>query len=278
MKYSICNETYGDLSLEKTCEDIASHGYDGVEIAPFTLKPDPRDITEKEAIAYGETVRSFGLEVTGLHWLLSKPQGLHISTKNEALRRESIDFAKHTVMINAAMKGEVLVYGSPMTRNIEKGMSYSEAWDRSVEAYGEIASECEKLGGILVLEPLGHVETDFLTTAEEGIKMIKDIGSSACRLHLDVKAMSYEEKEIGQIIKDSAPWFEHFHANDPNLRGPGTGDVKYEPIYEALCDIKYDKWVSIEVFKYYPSAQEIARSGIEFLKNMEDKIMNSAGV
>ena len=53
MKYSICNETYGDWSLEKTCEDIASHGYDGVEVAPFTLKPDPRDITEKEAIAYG---------------------------------------------------------------------------------------------------------------------------------------------------------------------------------------------------------------------------------
>lgn len=274
MKYSICNETYGGLSLEKTCEDIASHGYDGVEIAPYTLKPDPRDITEKEAIAYGETVRSFGLEVTGLHWLLSKPKGLHITTKDEALRRESIEFAKHTVRINAAMQGHVLVYGSPTTRNVEEGMSHDEAWSRGVEAFGVITRECEKLGGILVLEPLGHVETNFLTSAEETIKMIEEINSSACRLHLDVKAMSYEDKEIAQIIKDAAPWFEHFHANDPNLRGPGTGEVKYEPIYEALKDINYDKWISIEVFKYDPSAQAIAREGIEFLKNMEKKIFN----
>jgi len=275
MKYSICNETYGDVSLEKTCEDIASHGYDGVEIAPYTLAADPRDITEKQAIAYGNTVRSFGLEVTGLHWLLSKPNGLHISTKNETLRRESIDFAKHIVMINAAMQGEVLVYGSPMTRNIEDGMSYNQAWKRSIESFREIALECEKLGGTLVLEPLGHVETNFLTSAEEAIKMIDNIGSSACRLHLDVKAMSYENKAIDQIIRDSAPYFEHFHANDPNLRGPGTGEIRYEPIYRALGDISYDKWVSIEVFKYDEGAQAIARQGINFLKTMEAEILGA---
>jgi sugar phosphate isomerase/epimerase len=277
MKYSICNETYGDWSLEKTCEDIASHGYDGVEIAPFTLDADPRNITEKQAVAYGNTVRSFGLQVTGLHWLLSKPNGLHISTANEALRRESVDFAKHTVMLNAAMQGEVLVYGSPMTRNVEEGMTYEQAWKRATDSYREIAQECEKLGGILVLEPLGHVETNFLTSAEEGIKMIKDIGSDSCKLHLDVKAMSYEDKAIDQIIRDSKEYFEHFHANDPNLCGPGTGEVKYEPIYQALGDINYNKWVSIEVFKYEPDAQTIAREGIEFLKKMESEILNKVG-
>ena len=278
MKYSICNETYGDWSLEKTCEDIASHGYGGVEIAPFTLASDPRNITEKQAIAYGDTVRSFGLEVVGLHWLLSKPQGLHISTANDALRQESIDFAKHTVMLNAAMQGEVLVYGSPMTRNVEKGMTREEAWKRATDSFREISLECEKLGGTLVLEPLGHIETDFLTSAAEGIKMIKDINSTACKLHLDVKAMSYENKDIAQIIRDSAPWLEHFHANDPNLCGPGTGEVKYEPIYQALADIKYDKWVSIEVFKYEPSAQAIAREGITFLLEMERKVFRNLEV
>jgi sugar phosphate isomerase/epimerase len=278
MKYSICNETYVGWSLEKTCEDIASHGYDGVEIAPFTLAPDPRDITEKQAIAYGNTVRCFGLEVVGLHWLLSKPNGLHISTANETLRSESVDFAKHVVMLNAAMQGEVLVYGSPMTRNVEKDMSGEEAWRRATDSFREISRECEKLGGTLVLEPLGHTETNFLTSAAEGIKMIKDIGSSACKLHLDVKAMSYEDKAIEQIIRDSAPWLEHFHANDPNLCGPGTGDVEYEPIYRALADINYNKWLSIEVFKYEPNAPTIAREGINFLKKMERELFQNVEI
>ena len=39
MKFSICNETWQDTgwTYDLVCERIAAHGYDGVEIAPFTL-------------------------------------------------------------------------------------------------------------------------------------------------------------------------------------------------------------------------------------------------
>ena len=160
-----------------------------------------------------------------------------------------------------------------MSRNVPKGSTYEDAFKRSVDVFSEMAEECEKQGGTIALEPLGHVETDFITSAEEGIEIIKAVNSPACRLHLDVKAMSYEDKPINQIIKDSAPWLEHFHANDPNLRGPGTGEIDYVPIYEALGEINYDKWVSIEVFKYDPDAPTIAREGIEFLRKMEKEIL-----
>lgn len=278
MKYAICNETYVDWSLEKTCEDIASHGYLGVEVAPFTLKEDPTYLTEEEAAKAGETIRSFGLVPVGLHWLLSRPVGLHMTTPDVSLRRKTTDFLKHIVRLNAAMGGDVMVFGSPMSRNLVEGSTYEDAFKRSVEVFSEMSAECVKFGGTIALEPLATKETDFMFTAQQGIDICKAVDSKHCRLHLDVKAMSDEDKTIDQIIRDSAEWIEHFHANDPNLRGPGTGDVKYEPIYEALRDINYDKWVSIEVFKYDPSATEIARTGIEFLKGMEAKIMNSAGV
>ena len=278
MKYAICNETYVDWTLEKTCEDIASHGYQGVEVAPFTLKADPTELTEKEAAAAGDTIRSFGLVPVGLHWLLSKPVGLHMTTPDKALRRKTTDFLKHLVRLNAAMGGNVMVFGSPMSRNLVDGSSYEDAFERSVEVFSEMAAECDKFGGTIALEPLATKETDFMYTAQQGIDICEAVDNPHCRLHLDVKAMSDEDKEIAQIIRDSAPWIEHFHANDPNLRGPGTGEVKFEPIYEALRDINYDKWVSIEVFKYDPDAPTIAREGIEFLKAMEKKIMKSVEV
>ena len=53
MKFSICNETWQDTGWghDLVCERIAAHGYDGVEIAPFTLNPNPAGITEAEAVA-----------------------------------------------------------------------------------------------------------------------------------------------------------------------------------------------------------------------------------
>ena len=85
MKFAICNETYGGWDFDTTCEHIATTGYDAVEIAPFTLKEDPREISAAEAAACGKQARDAGLEVVGLHWLLVKPAWLHLTTDDPLL-------------------------------------------------------------------------------------------------------------------------------------------------------------------------------------------------
>src|SRR5262249_56741519 len=97
----------------------------------------------------------------------------------------------------------------------------------------------EKNRVYLCLEPLSAAETNFMTTAAEGVRLIRRLAHPFVKLHLDVKAMSSEGPPVPAIIRANAEFLHHFHANDPNRRGPGFGAVDFKPIFRALADVNY---------------------------------------
>jgi sugar phosphate isomerase/epimerase len=266
MKFGICNETYQGWDFARTCADVAKWGYDGIEVAPFTLAEDPSRLTETEGRGFGRIARDVGLEVIGLHWLLLKPPGLHLTTSDAGVRQKTISFAQHLARICAAMGGKIMVWGSPKQRSFRTEQSYAEAFGYAAEAMRAVCEVAAPLGVTIAMEPLGPAETNFLTTAAETVRFIETVGHPACRLHLDVKAMSTEQKPIPQIIAESRERLAHFHANDPNRRGPGFGAVDFAPIFSAVRSVGYDGYVSVEVFDYLPDPQTIARESIRYMR------------
>jgi sugar phosphate isomerase/epimerase len=111
-----------------------------------------------------------------------------------------------------------------------------------------------------------------LNTAAEGVALCELVGSPSCRLHLDCKAMSSEEIPIPDLIRRYRREMVHFHANDPNLRGPGMGDLDFKPIFAALGEIDYRGWVSVEVFDYEPGPERLAKESFDNMQKVLEEI------
>ena len=165
-----------------------------------------------------------------------------------------------------------MVLGSPKQRNLLSGVSKEQALDFATEVLSGTLPMLERHKVRIAVEPLTPAETDFLTTAAEAVELIEKIGATEhIALHLDCKAMCSESIPIPKLIRRNRKHLIYFHLNDPNLRGPGMGDLKFEPIFAALHEISYAGWGSVEVFDYTPGPERLARESFEYIANILTK-------
>ncbi len=266
MRLGICNETFQDWPHEKAFQYARECGYAGIEIAPFTLGADALSIDDSMRRQVRQAAENAGLEVIGLHWLLAKTDGYYLTSPESDVRRRTADYLAALARLCRDLGGSVLVLGSPQQRNLLPGVSHDEATGYAADVIRQAEPVLADQQVVLAVEPLGPQEGDFLLTADAARKLIDQVDSPWCRLHLDVKAMSSEEKPIPQIIRENADLLEHFHANDANRRGPGMGEIDFVPILQALQEIGYAKWISVEVFDYDPGVEALAGESIRYLE------------
>jgi sugar phosphate isomerase/epimerase len=276
MIYAICNETFEGWNHADVCRVVASLGYSGLEMAPFTLAPRITDVTPQRRRELREQAEACGLQIIGLHWLLAKTEGLQLTADDEAVRRRTADYLVELARCCRDLGGDLMVFGSPAQRRIPPGATRARAVDNAVDTFKRALPGIVDANVRLCLEPLAPAEADFINTVAEGAEILDRIDHPHFVLHLDVKAMSSEGTPVPEIIRRHAARTGHFHANDPNKRGPGFGDVDFVPIFKALLDSNYHGWVSVEVFDYSPDPETIARESIRYMRECEAKARKGA--
>jgi sugar phosphate isomerase/epimerase len=266
MKLAICNETFQDWPFDKAFAFARECGYQGIEFAPFTMDKNAAAITPARRSEVRQQVADAGLQTVGLHWLLAFTEGYHLTSPDQGVRVRTGEYLAELARLCRDLGGCVLVLGSPRQRNLLPGVKHEDAIGYAADVITRAVPELEACGVTLAVEPLGPEEGDFLLTADAARQLIKAVGSPHCRLHLDVKAMSSEPTPITDIIRSHASELEHFHANDPNRRGPGMGETDFVPILRTLRDVGYRGWVSVEVFDYTPGVERLARESSRYLQ------------
>ncbi len=266
MKFAICNETFKDWPFDRAFAFAAECGYSAVEMAPFTMADLATDITSAQRAEVRRQADAAGLEITGLHWLLAKTEGLYLTSPEADVRKKTTAYLGELARLCADLGGHVMVLGSPQQRNLLPGVSPEEAMQYAADVIGNTVASLEENNVVLALEPLGPEEGDFLVATPEAVDLAGRIGSPNVRLHLDCKAMATESIPIDEVIRRNHAMLAHFHANDANRQGPGFGDVDFVPIMQALGEVDYQGWVSVEVFDYTPGIERLVRESIVYLQ------------
>lgn len=268
MPFAICNEMFKGWPHEKVAATAARLGYQGIELAPFTFGEFPDKTPASDRSAIRKAFEGAGLRVAGLHWLLAGPGKFSITTPDRELFAHTRGYLAGLAGLCADLGGEVMVFGSPRQRHIEPDWDAGAVRRQAVTLFRELAEMAGDLGIRICFEPLTAKETNFINTMKEGVALINEVDHPAFQLHLDVKAMAGAEPKTPAetIIEEGGRHLRHFHANDPNLLGPGMGDFDQAPVGRALKTIGYKGWISVETFVDGPGPEEIARQSMENLK------------
>ena len=155
--------------------------------------------------------------------------------------------------------------------------------DLLVKQLGELAAYAADKGVVLGIEPLNRFETSFINLADQAIEVIDRVDNPACQIMLDTFHMNIEEKSLGAAIRKTGKRLAHFHSCENDRGAPGSGNVTWGEVKEALNAIGYDGPVVIESFtskvktiaraaaiwRSFESSQDaLAENGLKFLKGL----------
>ncbi|MGH8766087.1 MAG: sugar phosphate isomerase/epimerase family protein [Burkholderiales bacterium] len=278
MRIALCNEVIAPMPFPRQCEYAAKLGYDGLEIAPYTLSEEPHRMGSAQLAAARSAAADAGIAITGLHWLLLKPQGLSISTRDDAVRRRTLDVMFALVDQCAGLGGRYLVHGSPQQRRVDTGDTKESALARAQACFRAVAERAGKAGVVYCVEPLSSDQTPLINTLEEAAALVNAIGNRHLRSMLDCSSAGrMESAPLPALVDTWLPkgMIAHVQVNDRNRRGPGQGEQKFAPLLAALVRHKYTGDIAVEPFDYVPDGPAAAARAIGYIRGILEALQPS---
>ncbi len=273
-RLSVCNELYEATPFREACRSIKQAGWDGIEVAPFTLMQDATQLPRQERLTARDVIQDEGLDFVGLHWLTVGPEGLHVSTPDRAVRSKSWDYVRGLIQLCADLRpedrnsGGVMVFGSPNQRKTVEGDTREEATKRFIDGLAGVASDLEAAGVTLLVEALPIEQSDVVQTLDEAANIVDQLGSPNIQTMFDSHNAVNELEPHEVIVARHWDKIRHIHVNELDGSYPRPdGGYDFKPVLQITKDRDYDGWVSMEVFDFAPGAEKMVTESIKYFRD-----------
>lgn len=264
-----------DRDILRVFNKVKEMGFDGIEIPLIN----PMGISSVLVEKMRNELDRINLECTcggGLG------RGESLIDEDKATREKGKKYLRRFIELCSDLGSDTLggvLYGA---FEVLKGRAKTKGeWQRAVEGLSEMADYAKERNVTACIEPLNRYETYFLNTAEETVRLLKDVGKKNLKYHLDTFHMNIEEKDFYTPVIQSKEYVGHVHCCASDRGVPGTGHVDWNGLFKGLSEISYNGWLVIETF-YGPirelpvvssvwrqladSVDDIARGGLRFIR------------
>ena len=258
--------------LMPVLESLKRIGYDGVEVPIF-------DLDEAGWARWGQRLDELGLQRTAN--TVIAPEHDPVSP-DPSVREAAYDHMRGVVDCCAAVGAALLCGPHQVALGVFTGSGPTdEEWKRSVEHLKRVADYAAESGVVLAEEVVNRFELYHLNTVDQAIQFVDEVGHPNCRIHLDTFHAHIEEKDPAAAIRRAGERIAHVHISENDRGVPGTGSVAWEATFEALRDIGYDGWLTVEAFgnflpnlaaatriwrQLFESEDQLARDAYAFLR------------
>jgi len=253
---------------------IKAAGFDGVEIPMYRGR-------EFLVADVRRGLADNGLECTICSILVDK---LSMISEDAAVRRGAVERLEENIAATAECGGKVIAgpLYSPVGYLAGRRRTDDE-WKRAVDCWQQIGPVLAQHGVTAAIEPLNRFETFFLNTAEDSARFCDEVNHPNVGILFDTFHANIEEKDIAAGYRRVGRHLKHVHTCENDRGTPGSGHVEWRGVFDAIREVGYDGWLTIESFgsnlpeiaaaaaiwrDLAASPEDVAFDGLKFIKQM----------
>lgn len=252
MRYSLCIATpeisqdipFAQLSgtFEQKIDKARALGYQGVEL----MVSDPRKL---DAARIARTCNERNLKIAAISsGAIVTARGISLLHQEPEKAQEASACLFDLIAFASEVGSPIVTIGSFRGRPGDH-MSAQDAHRLLIDILRAAGAEAARKGIRIVLEPISARELNYLTTVEEVMAILEEVGSDHVGVlvdtyHVDKDGQSFEEV-LGKTHEEGKLW--HVHIADSTRQVVGKGGIDFSHVLAILRNLGYDGFMSAEL-------------------------------